>query len=165
MMDSEKVLAVVMEQEKLLQLSSFSVEDAWDVGLLVKQGIEKEHGNALVSIVCGGLSLFACGVGSPSHNNERWMERKRNTVFEFGHSSYAVTLSMEIQKKSLEDKGLEPLRYALSGGGFPLFVGGVLAGAVTVSGMPQTHDHQAIVNALASFLHIQVPSILPLTEA
>lgn len=164
-MDMDRVLEVVAEQEKELTFSSFSVEDAWKLGTLLKEEIEKEHADALIAIVSGGLPIFACGVGNPCHNNQRWMERKRRTVLEFGHSSYFVSLTMQMKKKSLEDKGLDPLEYVLAGGGFPLIVGGTLSGVITVSGMPQTHDHQTIVNAMASFLQKSVPSILPLVDA
>lgn len=71
-------------------------------------------------------------------------------VLRYFRSSYASTLRLEKQGKTIEDNGLTGADYAASGGSFPIFVNGTgCIGAVTVSGLPQREDHNLVVEALA----------------
>jgi len=113
------------------------------------------HGGSVsIDITLNGLQLFHTIVEKPSPNNDRWVTRKRSTVLEFWKSSLLVTQEMLLSGRTLTDFGLDEKDLALSGGGFPIRIKDVgVVGAIVVSGLPQTHDHQLIVDTLAKYLH------------
>ncbi len=52
----------------------------------------------------------------------------------------------------MEEERLDPARFAMCGGGFPLNVRGVgQVGVIAVSGLPHLDDHQVIVDALTEW--------------
>ena len=155
------MLSIVEKQEEALQFESFTFEDGWQLGLLVRERVLAHGGNAAVDVTVGGVQLFRCGVGVPTPNNTRWIRRKMNVVLENWKSSLRVSLEMGLSGRSLADFGLAGEEFALSGGSFPIRVRGQgVIGTVTVSGLPQTHDHQMAVDALAQFLQVTAPSVL-----
>ena len=159
--DPKAMLEIVTLQEETLQFERFTMEDAWELGLLIRRQVLNHGGNAAVDVTLGGVQLFRCGVGQPSPNNSRWIRRKMNLVQEQWKSSLRAMLEMTISQRTLETYGLNDAEYALSGGCFPILVRGTGAvGTAAVSGLPQTHDHQMVVNALSEFLGLTVPSVL-----
>lgn len=77
-----------------------------------------------------------------------WLNRKEKTVLESGHSSLYVFEHQADYPEWLEDD-----TYAICGGGFPIIEQGVLKGAICVSGLVHTEDHQLIINALEEYLY------------
>jgi uncharacterized protein (UPF0303 family) len=75
-------------------------------------------------------------------------------VNRFGHSSLYVRQASRERGTSFEEEfGLDPLRYAAHGGGFPILVRSVgPVGVVVVSGLPQVTDHRMVVAALRAQL-------------
>ncbi|MFV0559785.1 MAG: heme-binding protein [Enterococcus sp.] len=76
-----------------------------------------------------------------------WLDRKTNTVLTSKHSSLYTFLEQDnnpIYKKWASDD-----TYAICGGGFPISVKGVIQGAVCVSGLEHTIDHQVIIDSFA----------------
>ena len=72
-----------------------------------------------------------------------------------------TSLEMRLSGRTLEEYGLSVEEFALSGGCFPIRVRGMgVIGTLTVSGFPQTHDHQLAVDSLAAFLNLSAPSVL-----
>ena len=60
-----------------------------------------------------------------------------------------ATLGLSFEERT----GLDPARYAAHGGSFPIIVRRVgVIGSVTVSGLPQTEDHDFVVSQLTLFL-------------
>ena len=159
--DPHGMLAIVTQQEESLRFERFTFEDAWEVGLILRNTVRMHGGNAALDVTLGGVQLFRCGVGNPTPNNSRWIQRKMNIVNENWKSSLRVMLEMNLSGRTLPEFGLSEANYALSGGCFPLWLRdqGVV-GTVAVSGLPQTHDHQMVVDALATYLHVDVPSVL-----
>lgn len=140
--------------------NSFDTDDAWEIGSKIREKITDISAGAVVDITCYGISLFTvCTKGATPHNFT-WVARKRNTVMEYWKSSYRVALELMQSNKTFEDRGLERIHYAASGGGFPirLKTGGVI-GAIVVSGMTQEQDHQFIIDAVGDYLGISTPSI------
>ena len=155
------MLAVVTQQEDALQFDRFTFEDGWKLGLILRERALAHGGNAAMDITVGGVQLFRCVVGTPTPNNTRWIRRKMNVTAENWKSSLRVTLEISQSERTLDEYGLKAEDYALSGGCFPLRLRGQgMIGTVTVSGLPQTHDHQTVVDAMAQFLDISVPSVL-----
>jgi uncharacterized protein (UPF0303 family) len=156
-----QLMEALERQELDLEITSFTNEDAWQVGTILRGKVSAYGGDAAIDISAYGMSLFHCNVGRPTPNNESWIRRKRNTVLEFWKSSYRVTVGYEGNPDALESRGLSTKDYVLSGGGFPLRLKGAgVIGTIVVSGLPQTHDHQFIVDSLAEYLKVATVSIL-----
>lgn len=159
--ERRKMLERIQTQEDQLQFETFTFSDGWQLGLTIREKVLAHGGDAVVDVTVGGVQLFRCAVGNPAPNNSRWIRRKQNTVQEQGKSSLRVSLEMTMSGRTLEEFGLNAAEFALSGGGFPIRVRGLgVIGVATVSGLPQTHDHQMVVNALAATLRSDVPDIL-----
>lgn len=158
----KEMLDLVIRQEEALQFEQITFEDAWKVGLAIRDRVSRHGGNASVDITLCGVQLFRCAVGTPTPNNGRWIRRKQNVVLENWKSSLRVMLEMSLSGRTLEEFGLKAEDFALSGGGFPIIVRGQgVVGVAAVSGLPQTHDHQMVVDALAEYLHLaSIPSVL-----
>lgn len=158
--DRRRMLERIQAQEELLQFETFTFADGWQLGLTIREQVLAHGGDAAVDVTVGGVQLFRCAVGNPAPNNSRWIRRKQNTVLEQGKSSLRVAQEMALSGRTLEEFGLTASEFALSGGGFPIRVRGMgVIGVATVSGLPQTHDHQMVVNAMAATLHCDVPDV------
>lgn len=159
--NQSQMLETVIQQEEILQFSRFSFEDAWNLGLILRGRMARHGGDAAADITVGGVQLFRCVVGEATPNNTRWIRRKMNVALESWKSSLRATLEMRLSGRTAEEYGLAAADFAYSGGCFPLRVRGQgVIGTLTVSGFPQTHDHQLAVDALAEYLNINAPSIL-----
>lgn len=159
--DGKTMLDLVLQQEKSLRFASFTMEDGWKLGLIIRDRVTEHGGNAAVDVTVGGVQLFRCAVGVPTPNNSRWIRRKMNTVLENWKSSLRVTIEMEMANRTLEGFGMSAAEFALSGGSFPIWVEGQgVIGTATVSGLPQTHDHQMVAESIAQMLTVSVPNIL-----
>jgi uncharacterized protein (UPF0303 family) len=98
--------------------------------------------------------LFHAALPGASPDNDSWIRRKTRVVNRFGHSTlYMRQASRERGTTFEEQYGLDPLRYAAHGGGFPILVRRVgPVGVVVVSGLPQVEDHRMVVAALRAHL-------------
>lgn len=160
-----KILEVLKQQEETLTFNSFDANDAWAIGSAIREKVKRSNAGAIIDITCNQVPLFTCCVGGITHHNFTWIARKRNTAQEYWQSSYRVALELEEKGKTFEDRGLHSIDFAASGGAFPirLLHSGVI-GAIVVSGMLQTEDHQFIVDVVSQHLGRCVPSIFPLLK-
>ena len=160
-MTHDEIIEICRRQEETLVFPSFTVDDAWTLGCLIREAVQKENGSAVVDISVFDLRMFACAIGTPTPHNETWIARKRNTCLEFWKSSLRVTQELKRMDKTLPLCGLSEQTYALSGGAFPIRLQGEgVIGAVVCSGLPQLHDHQNIADAMAEMLSVKIPSVL-----
>ncbi len=158
---ARQMAEIIRKQEAALQFDHFDAGDAWLIGQSLRVRAIAHGGSVSIDITLGGLNLFHTVVEKPTPNNDRWVARKRNTVLEFWKSSLLVAQEMLVSGRTLTEFGLNEKELALSGGGFPIRLKDIgVVGAIVVSGLPQTHDHQLIVDALAEYLHQQVESVL-----
>jgi uncharacterized protein (UPF0303 family) len=82
---------------------------------------------------------------------------KRNAVLASGHSSL-LTLA-EACEGNIPDALLKEDEVIIPvGGAFPVFVDGVHAATIAVSGLHEGKDHEIIVRALAEYLNIDLPA-------
>jgi uncharacterized protein (UPF0303 family) len=164
LVDLDTAIEFAEQQEEILQFPHFSRKDAWELGKMLVDDILERNLVLGVSIrLTSGLVLFQYLPEGAAANNESWMTRKFNTVRELEISSLLNTLRLKKRNQTLENKGLDPKIYALSGGAFPIRVkGSGLIGAVTASGLPHLADHDAIVNAMSRFLGLPHCPRIPL---
>ena len=159
--DPKRMLETVLKQEDALQFDHFTAEDGWRLGLLAREHLLRHGGNGAADVQALGVQLFRGTVGDATPNNTRWVRRKAAMVTETWKSSLRALLEMHLTGRTLEEFGMSTEDFVLSGGSFPIRVRGQgVVGALTVSGLPQTHDHQVAVDAMAAFLGVTVPSIL-----
>ncbi|HTO33963.1 MAG TPA: heme-degrading domain-containing protein [Pararhizobium sp.] len=141
-------------QESELQFDSFNLESGWALGSLLRDmAVERKLG-VVIDVTLFSMPVFYTVLAGGTPDNPHWVRRKRNCVFRFLKSSYAVGLSLAKQETTIQAKfGLPDADYAPHGGSFPIVVKGTgCIGAVTVSGLPQREDHNLVVEALAKIL-------------
>ena len=154
MSDQFPSLAELATEEEDLQFSSFTNDDAWDLGCQLMAAGREQHAPVAIDVVRNGHQLFHAALPGATPDNDAWIRRKIRVVHRFGHSSLAVRqTSIERGTTFEEEFGLDPLRYAAHGGAFPVLVRSVgPVGVVTVSGLPQLADHRMVVAALRARL-------------
>lgn len=147
-------IAAVEAAERAAVFSGFDEGTAWQLGSVLRT-LAVERGLAIAIDIClGEHRLFHCALPGTSAHNEKWIERKKNTVREWGSSSYLVGLRFPIVDApyTLEDAPwMDSRRYTSSGGGFPIQIAGVgTVGTIAVSGLRHDLDHGLILEAIAT---------------
>lgn len=141
-------------QEQELQFDNFSLETGWALGSLLCEVAAERKLGVVIDVTLFSMPVFYAALEGSTPDNPNWVRRKRNCVFRFLKSSYAVGLSLAKQGTDITTKfGLPDAEFAPHGGSFPIVVKGTgCIGAVTVSGLPQRDDHIMVVEALARLL-------------
>jgi uncharacterized protein (UPF0303 family) len=147
-------LARIAEQEQRLVFPRFTLDDAWTLGTALRAAALARGGAVAIDIALRERPLFHTALPGADVANAEWCRRKRNTVLKLGVSTLAVGLKLAASGETLESRyGLCPADHADHGGGFPLKLEGLgCIGAITVSGLAQSEDHELIVQALETML-------------
>jgi uncharacterized protein (UPF0303 family) len=154
MSDSFPSLADLAAEEEELQFSSFTNDDAWELGTALRELARRQGAPVAIDISRNFHQLFRAALPGATPDNDAWIERKQRVVHRFGHSTLHVRQSFVERGTTFEEQsGLDPQRYAAHGGGFPVLVRSVgPVGVLVVSGLPQLEDHRLIVTALRAHL-------------
>ncbi len=154
-MSNNPLLTQLLEQEETLQFTYFNSQVAFDIGsYVVKRGFEQNLPIA-IDITIGSRCLFHFSFDKATIDNEKWIERKRNSVLRFNHSSYYLGRELESVKKTMQERYMiDEKEYAFHGGCFPIKIknSGTI-GTMTISGLTQEEDHALVVEALQSQLN------------
>jgi uncharacterized protein (UPF0303 family) len=147
-------LAELAAEEEELQFTSFTNDDAWELGTALAAVARRQAAPVAIDISRNHHQLFHVALPGATPDNDAWIERKTRVVNRFGHSTLYVRQASVEQGTTFEEEfGLDPLRYAAHGGAFPVIVRSVGAiGVVVVSGLPQLEDHRLVVAALRAHL-------------
>jgi uncharacterized protein (UPF0303 family) len=147
MPDRMPPLADLAAEEEELQFSSFTNDDAWELGAALVAAARRAGSPVAVDISRNHHQLFHAALPGATPDNDSWIERKSRVVDRFGHSSLFVRqASIERGTTFEEEFGLDPACYAAHGGAFPVIVRAVgPVGVVVVSGLPQLEDHRMVV--------------------
>lgn len=153
-MDLVRDLELIARQEKALVLPHFDADDAWQLGVRLRELAFSHRHPVAIEVRRFGQQLFYSALTGAVPDNAEWIRRKANTVQRFHRSSYAIGLDLTLKNSNLTDKfGLSISEYAAHGGSFPLAVAGAgVVGSLTVSGLPQRQDHELVVEALCAHL-------------
>lgn len=144
----------ILVQEEALQFQSLTEADAWALGSLMRARAAEQGLPLVIDIRAGQKPLFYTALPGTTPENADWVRRKVNTVYRFEAASYRVGLQYTLRGHSFDQaRGIEPLHHAPAGGGFPIRIGGLVVGAVTVSGVPQRQDHEFVVASLCAYLN------------
>jgi uncharacterized protein (UPF0303 family) len=154
----EEDIRRLTEQERLLQLPRFGPDEAWALGVVVREIALARGAPIAIDISLRDRALFHCALPGSTTDNAEWIRRKRNTVLRLWRSSYAVGRALALSGKTPEAALMLPASdYAVHGGGFPLSLEGLgCIGAITVSGVPQREDHRIVSDGLAAFLNVDL---------
>ena len=154
MTDPFPTLAEIAAEEEELQLSSFTNDDAWDLGCALVAAARAQDAPVAIDLRRNAHPLFHVALPGATPDNDSWIERKARVVHRFGHSSLYVGQRSREQGTTFEEQyRLDPQRYAAHGGWFPITVRSVgQVGVVVVSGLPQVADHRLVVEVLRAHL-------------
>lgn len=154
-------IEMIAAQERGLQFTSFSSEQAWAVGSSLRSAALARAAAMTFEIQVAGRTLFLCSTAEAPAGQLDWIRRKRNTVLLFGRSTYALGLELERTGRTMEERhGLAVADYAMHGGGFPIVLRGTgCVGSVIASGLHQRVDHAMVVVALEALLGTSVPHL------
>lgn len=152
--DYEALLSELKAQEKELVFSSFTNEDAVNVGLRLYETAKKENLPVTIDIIRSGQQLFHLALPGTAPDNDQWIARKVKLVNRMQRSSFQISTELRSQGKTLEEAyELSHYEYAAHGGCFPVIVKGVgMVGTITVSGLEQSEDHGLVVRILREYL-------------
>jgi uncharacterized protein (UPF0303 family) len=147
-------VADLAAEEEELQFTSFTNDDAWELGTALVEFARREGAPVAIDISRNHHRLFHVALAGATPDNDSWIERKTRVVNRFGHSSlYMRQFAVERGTTFEEQFGLDPQRYAAHGGAVPVVVRAVgPIGVVVVSGLPQLDDHRMVVSALRAHL-------------
>jgi uncharacterized protein (UPF0303 family) len=154
MTDDFPTVAVLAAQEQELQFSSFTNDDAWDLGCALVAAARERGAPVVIDVSRNGHQLFRAALPGSAPDNDTWIARKQRVVHRFGHSSLYVRQASRERGTTFEEEfGLDPAQYAAHGGAFPVLVRSVgPIGVVAVSGLPQLEDHRMVVAAIRAHL-------------
>ena len=145
----------IKHQEQVLQFKSMSEDDAFALGCQMRARALEKKLPLVMEIRVGNKPLFYVALPGTTPENPDWVRRKVNTVYRFEGCSYRVGLELKQRGMQLDQmRGVDPLQFAAAGGGFPIRIGGLVVGSVTVSGIPQRDDHNFVVECLAAYLGV-----------
>ncbi len=149
-------LAIITAQEQKVRFERFQEEDAWNLGVRLREMSLSRGFPLVIDIRRMGQLLFFSALSGSAPDNAEWARRKGNVVARFHRSSYGLGLELQGKNATLEEKyGLPLMDFAAHGGSFPLTVVGTgVIGSVTVSGLPQREDHELVVEALCGELRL-----------
>jgi uncharacterized protein (UPF0303 family) len=138
------------EQERELVLDAFTLEDAWRLGSALAERAVRERLPVIIDVRRADCVLFRAALPGSTPDQADWVDKKSAVTLRFQASSLLVGLRMaESGHDPFAGGWLDPARYTLAGGSFPVRVTSAgLVGAVTVSGLTSDDDHTLILDAL-----------------
>ena len=150
-MTIEELSSVLQMQEEILQFSSFTNADAWELGNLIVAEAAKRGAAVLVRIrLNNGYTVFQYGMDGTNLYHE--LTEK---------SSLRMYMDLRERGESLADRFLDEKEYAACGGGFPIRVEEVgVIGTVAITGLDHVSEHDLLVKCISKYLHVaEVPRI------
>jgi uncharacterized protein (UPF0303 family) len=154
MSDDFPSVAELAAEEQELQFSSFTNDDAWELGSALVAAARERSAPVVIDVTRNGHQLFRAALPGSAPDNDTWIARKQRVVHRFGHGSlYVRQASIERGTTFEAEFGLDPAEYAAHGGAVPVLVRSVgPVGVVAVSGLPQLEDHRMVVAAMRAHL-------------
>jgi uncharacterized protein (UPF0303 family) len=146
-------IATLEQQERDLVLDTFTHDDAWELGVLLRD-LAHEAGHAVaIDVRRPGLGLFRAALTGTTPDQDSWIDRKAAVVLRMEQSSALVDARLSADGVDPAATGWLGAEYAVTGGSFPARVRGVgVVAAVTASGLSSDEDHDLVVAGLRAFI-------------
>ena len=147
----------LVAEEAELRFTSFTLDDAWELGVRLRAAAASAGHPVAIAIWFGPQRVFHAALPGSSADNDGWLDRKHRVVERFGHASMLVGEEFRAKGEDFDTHArLDPREYAAHGGVVPIRLeGGAVIGAVGVSGLPQQDDHDLVVEHLRAYLAAQ----------
>ena len=145
--------AAEVQAHPVIDLPSFSNDDAVDLGLIAVGVIRERRLNLAVRIVLHDDVVFQAKLSRTGPDNDPWLSGKAAVVTRFGEPSLLVKLRHEEAGTPFTDRDdVDHEVLKAHGGSMPIKVNGVVVGTITTSGEPDTVDHATTAEAVRRFL-------------
>jgi len=153
-MSIEGDLKRVVEQEAALEFERFDEDIAFELGGLIRQaGKALNSGGIAAGIYTFDRTLFYGTTAGGTEFNRIWIERKLGLVRLMLKSSYRVVLERGDKSRIEPGWAIDPAKYAIAGGAFPISVRGIgVIGAAIASGLHERVDHEIVRSSIAKLL-------------
>ncbi|MGQ7297099.1 heme-binding protein [Quadrisphaera sp. KR29] len=139
--------------QPVLDVGSFSQDDAVDLGVIALEVVRERGADLAVRVELGGETVFLARTGTTDAGNERWLAGKARVVHRFGEPSLLVRRRHEEAGTPFEDRDdVDHDQLKAHGGSVPLRVRGELVGTLTTSGEPDVVDHAVSAEAVRRYL-------------
>ena len=144
-----------LEADGRIELDHFTNEDAFELGTLA-MAVTSEWGVSLgVDIVLGDYLVYRARLGKTGIGNDTWLSGKAAVVNHFGDSSLLVKLRQEATGVPFAELPLDHKVMKAHGGSIPIYVDGVLAATITLSGEKDVVDHEVAAEALRRYIELR----------
>jgi len=153
MPDLPTFTAAEVEAQPVIDLATFSNDDAVDLGQIAVEVIRERGLNLAVRVVLHDDIVFQAKLKSTGVGNDSWLASKAAVVARFGEPSLLVKLRHEEAGTPFTERtDIDHDVLKAHGGSFPIKVNGELVGTITTSGEPDAVDHATTAEAVRRFL-------------
>lgn len=142
--------------EQAYSFSTFDARVAFELGMFYLEQAKKRNLPIVVDISSHDLVYFHFANTGATANNERFIQRKANTVMRFYHSTWWVNHKVKHDVSSMHEKyGTNNEDFSILYGGWPILVEGLgVIGSICISGLTQEQDNQLIMDGLNHFFKL-----------
>lgn len=149
------------QEEKSFTFAHFTCEHAWVIGNILRNALRTASVSAMIHISLSSQTTLFHSPSLPGTmpDAETWVQKKRNTVLRWGHSTWHISCQFDGDYKRFAEyhamSGDEWSKYTIEGGGYPVFVKGVegVVGAIVLVGadMDGAQAHGVVVRAIEEY--------------
>ena len=143
----------LLEEEKILKLSSLTNTDAIEIGEIATTLGNHRKVPIAIQVRIGGWIVFHASLEGSKPENDWWINRKVAVVMLKQHSTMYERVSAEERGVDWhKENNVQDETHAIHGGALPLITGEGFKGILIISGLPQVEDHLFAVEVLTEFL-------------
>ena len=143
----------LLEEEKILKLSSLTSTDAIEIGEIATTLGKQRMLPIATEVRIGDWIVFHASLEGSTPKNDWWINRKAAVVMLKQHSTMYERVSTEERGVDWhQENNLQDETHAIHGGALPLITDEGFKGILIISGLPQVEDHLFAVEVLTEFL-------------
>ena len=143
----------LLEEEKILKLSSLTNTDAIEIGEIATTLGKQRKVPIAIQVRMADWILFHASLQGSKPENDWWINRKVAVVKLKQHSTmYERVFAEERGVDWHRENNLQDETHAIHGGALPLITDEGFKGILIISGLPQVEDHLFAVEVLTEFL-------------
>ena len=143
----------LLEEEKILTLSSLTNTDAIEIGEIATTLGKQRKVPIAIEVRIGDWIVFHASLEGSKPKNDWWINRKVAVVMLKQHSTMYERVSAEERGVDWhKENNVQDESHAIHGGALPLITDEGFKGILIISGLPQVEDHLLAVEVLTEFL-------------